>query len=505
MAEAGRRLRVAMGGLMLESVSFLPLLTTLTELRAGEAEGPAMLDRYRGTNTIPGGFIAVCEAEGIELVPLVFVDGGAAGPATDAAFVDYADRICAQLRAAGPLDGVLLALHGALVTPTRLDPDREMAERVRAVVGRDTPVAAALDYHGNIDAHLLELVDAAFGYHYSPHTDIAATGERAATCLLRMMRDGARPAMALRKPGVMVPSIFSATGLAPLAGIVRASVEMARPAPGFLDVSVFAGFSYADVPNCGFSVLAVADDPAEAGRVVDALSARIFAERNALLHRDQVLDLHTGVDRAVERASRRPGRPVVLLEHADRCNDSTYVLRELLARGVTGAAVPYIWDPAAAEAAAQAGVGVEVTLDVGGHSSDRAGGPVRLTGRVRFAGVKAYRTTGAYMRGRLVDLGLTAVLDVGGLMLSIVSRPTLTVDEDPFLQFGMAAAEFGIIVLRSKTHFRAAYEPIADSILIVDTPDWGPADLTSLPYRHVDRSRMFPFSPDWMPMVPPPE
>jgi microcystin degradation protein MlrC len=483
-----------MGGLMLESVSFLPLLTTLEELRAGEAEGQAMLERYRGTNTIPGGFMAVCEAEEIELVPLVFVDGGAAGPATDAAFVDYADRICALLAAAGPLDGVLLALHGALVTPTRLDPDREMAERVRAVVGRDVPVAAALDYHGNIDAHLLALVDAAFGYHYSPHTDIAATGERAATCLLRMMREGVRPAMALAKPGVMVPSIFSATGLAPLSDIVRTSVDMARPAPSFLDVTVFAGFSYADVPNCGFSVLAVADDPAEARWVADSLSTRIFAEREALLHRDQVMDLATGVDRAIERADRNPGRPVVLLEHADRCNDSTYLLRDLLHRDVRNAAIPFIWDPAAAQAAARAGVGAQVTLDVGGHSSDRAGGPVQLTGTVRFAGIKEYRTTGAYMRGRLVQLGLTAVLDVAGLMVSVVSRPALTVDEDPFVQFDMQPQDFGIIVLRSKTHFRAAYEPIADSIIIVDTPDWGPADLTTLPYRQIDRARIFPFS-----------
>ncbi|MGI4810877.1 MAG: M81 family metallopeptidase, partial [Janthinobacterium lividum] len=126
MAEPGTPPRIAMGGLMLESVSFLPLLTTLAELRAGEAEGAAMVERYRGTNTIPGGFIAVSEREGADLVPLVFTDGGAAGPATDEAFIAYADRLCAGLLEAGPLDGVLLALHGAMTTPTRLDPDREI-------------------------------------------------------------------------------------------------------------------------------------------------------------------------------------------------------------------------------------------------------------------------------------------------------------------------------------------------------------------------------------------
>lgn len=493
MLDAGKPPRIAMGGLMLESVSFLPLLTTLADLRAGEAEGAAMLDRYRGTNTIPGGFIEVSEREGVDVVPLVFTDGGAAGPATDEAFINYADRLCAGLLAAGPLDGVLLALHGAMTTPTRLDPDREVVERVRAVVGRDVPVAVALDYHANIDGHVLELADAVFGYHYSPHTDIATTGGRAALCLLRMIHEGVRPAMALRKPGMMVPSIFSATGIEPLAGIVQASVAMARPAPGFLDVTVFAGFSYADVPNCGFSVLAVADDPAEAHSVVDDLSTRIAALREELLHSDLVLDIKTGVDRAVARAAERPGRPVVLLEHADRCNDSTYLLRELLRRGVTNAAVPYIWDPAAAEKAWRAGIGATVNIDVGGRSSSRAGGPVRLTGTVRFAGEKEYRTTGAYMNGRLVQLGMSAVLDVNGLVVSLVSRPALTVDEDPFVQFGMHAEDFAIIVLRSKTHFRAAYEPISDCILIVDTPDWGPADLTTLPYRQIRRDLVYPF------------
>ncbi len=487
-------MRIAIGGLMLESVSFLPLLTTRAELQAIEAAGPALVDRFRGTNTLPGGFIAACEREDAGLVPLVFTDGGAAGPATDEAFIHYADRLCAGLLGAGPLDGVLLALHGAMTTPTRLDPDREVVERVRAVIGRDVPLAVALDYHANIDGHLLELADAVFGYHYSPHTDIAATGEHTADCLFRMIRTGTRPAMALRKPGVMVPSIFSATSLAPLSGIVAASVAIARPAPAFLDVTVFAGFSYADVPNCGFSVLAVADDAAEAARTVDRFSGEIMACRAALSHSGLVLDIATGVDRAVTRAAAGPSRPVVLLEHADRCNDSTYLLRELLRRGTANVAVPYIWDPVAAALAAQVGIGAEVTLDVGGHSSDRAGGPVRLTATVRSAGPKQYRTTGAYMHGRLVDLGMTAVLDVQGLMLSVVSRPALTVDEDPFTQFGMRAEDFGIIMLRSKTHFGAAYEPIDDSILIIETPDWGPADLTTLPYRQIRRESVHPFS-----------
>jgi microcystin degradation protein MlrC len=486
-------MRIAIGGIAQESVSFLSLQTSLEEFRAIEAAGPELIARFRGTNTLCGGFIQVCEREGAEILPIVFADGGAAGPASDEAFLHYADRICAALQEAGPLDGVLLALHGAMTTPTRLDPDREIVERVRAVVGRKVPVVVALDYHANIDRHIVELADAIFGYHYSPHTDIGETGARAAHCLMRMLREGLRPAMAFGKPGVMVPSIFSATGLSPLSDIVTASVRMAEEMPGYLDVSVFAGFSYADVPNCGFSVLAVSDDPARAEKAVETLTQRIRAERHALLHDGLVLGMEAGVERAIALA-RTATRPIVLLEHADRCNDSTYLLRALLDRGVKHAAIPYIWDAPAAAAAARAGVGATVTLDVGGHSSARAGGPVRLTGTVLFAGEKEYHTTGPYMHGRLVKLGIAAVLDVDGLMVSLVSRPTLTVDEDLFIQFGLRAQDYKIIVLRSKTHFRAVYETLAEAIIIVDTPDWGPADLTTLPYRQVDMATIFPFN-----------
>lgn len=486
-------MRIAIGGIMQESVSFLSLLTTLEEFQAIEAAGSELVTRFRGTNTLCGGFIEVCDREGADILPIVFADGGAAGPASDEAFLHYADRICAALQEAGPVDGVLLALHGAMTTPTRLDPDREVVERVRAVVGRAVPVVVALDYHANIDRHLVELADAVFGYHYSPHTDIGETGMRAARCLVRMLRGGLRPTMAFDKPGIMVPSIFSATGLVPLSDIVEASVAMAEDAPGYLDVSIFAGFSYADVPNCGFSVLAVSDDAARAEQAVATLTQRIRAVRRDLLHEGMVLDMEKGVERAIA-LSAKAERPIVLLEHADRCNDSTYLLRALLERGVKGAAIPYIWDPRAAAEAAEAGVGATVTLDVGGHSSPRAGGPVRLTGKVLFAGEKEYHTTGPYMHGRLVRLGLAAVLDVEGLMVSIVSRPTLTVDEDLFIQFGLRTLDYKIIVLRSKTHFRAVYEKLAEAIIIVDTPDWGPADLTTLPYRQINREEIFPFA-----------
>jgi len=487
-------MRIAIAGLSLESVSFLPDPVTTEDFRRSEAAGPAILSRFRGTNTVMGGFIKVLEEAGAEIVPVLTAEAGAAGPAADEAFVHYVDRICAGIAASGPLDGVLLHPHGAMTTPTRLDPDREFVERVRGVIGRRVPLVVALDYHGNIDAAWLKLVDGLFGYHYSPHVDTGATGERAAGCLVRMLRGEIRPVVAIAKPGVMVPSIFSATDIAPLSDIVRDSVEMPGRTPGLLDVSVFAGFSYADVPNCGFSVVAVADgNAALAQATADLFSARIHGQREALMHREAVLDVATGVDRAVALTATAK-RPVVLLEHADRMNDSTYVLREVVRRGLTRVAVPFLCDPGAAAAAMAAGVGATITVDVGSDSSPRAGGKVRLTGRVLYAQPTEFVRTGPVARGHRMDLGPTAVIDAGGIVVSVTTNQTTAIDRAAFEQFGLRPEDFSIIVLRSKTHFRAVYEPMAEAILIVDTPDWGPADLTSLPFRQVPVADVYPFN-----------
>jgi microcystin degradation protein MlrC len=487
-------MKVAIAGFNLESVSFLPYLTSLDEFRRAETSGSATVESLRGTNTVIGGFIDVCEREGIAMVPIVETEGGAAGPATEEAFEHYRGRIVEGLRAErGSLDGVLLHLHGALTTPTRVDPDGEIVRSVREAIGADVPLMLALDYHGNLDAATIAEATATFGYHFSPHVDMGETGRRAANCLVRMLRGEIRPVTAIAKPGVMVPSIFSATDLQPLRGFVARSLALPQTTPGLLDVSVFAGFSYADVPNCGFSVVAVADGDKElAERTATELSDSIALARRELHVPGLVRDLAEGVDYALSRAA-SAGKPIVVLEHADRMNDSTYVLRELIRRGAKKAAVPFLWDPESAKAACEAGAGKVIRLELGGRSSDRAGGPVPVEARILYAGDKSYIGTGPMRANAQVDLGPTALLDVDGIVVSVTTASTTAIDEDPFVQFGLRVQDFDIIVLRSKTHFRAVYEPLSEEIVIVDTPDWGPADLTTLPYRHAPTATAYPF------------
>lgn len=226
--------------------------------------------------------------------------------------------------------------------------------------------------------------------------------------------------------------------------------------------------------------------------LANTFSSQIWMHRDTLHHRQLIHSVQSGID-AAEKLVASGKRPVVLLEHADRMNNSTYILREVLHRKLQRTVVPYLWDPLAVAEAVSAGVGATISLTVGGRSTGRAGGAVLLEGKIVHAGQVTYRATGPYGTGSTVDLGLTAVMNSGSALVSLTSLPNTAVDDDCLTQFGRSLDEFDFVVLRSKTHFRAFFEPVSAAIFIIDTPDWGAADLRTLPYRRVPIDRIHPF------------
>lgn len=484
--------RIAVGGFALESVSFLPVETGVAAFEREARRGAALVEGLAGTASVGGGFLQVLAEAGAEAVPLVYTDCSAAGHASDAAFERYRDEILDGIARAGPLDGVLLFLHGAMTTPSRTDPEGDLLQALRERFGTGLPVMVAFDLHANLSPRTADLCDALFGFHFSPHTDMAETGARAARCLLAKLNGTADPRVALVKPPVTLPSIFTATALAPLQDIVADSLALPQQVPGILDASVFCGFAYSDTPDLGFSVAVVTDgDRALARREAARLARRVWSLREALLHAELVDDLDGGLAKATALA-RTSDRPVVLLEHADRFNDSTWALKRLIAdAGGLAVHCPYLWDAEAAEAAVRAGAGATIRVSLGGKSSQRAGGPVDVEAEVLWAGHKVFTGTGPMRKGRRIDLGPAALLRVGTVTVSVISVCTSAIDLDALEQFGVDFAAQDIVLLRSKTHFRAVYEPLAAAIVIVDTPDWGTADLAQLLYRHV-RPGIFP-------------
>jgi len=479
-------MRIAVAGFWLESVTFLPDVTDIAEFERSAKRGQAVIDGFAGTATPQGGLIDVLAEAGAELVGVADAGVGAAAAASDAAYDKYVGEIVEGLEAIkGGIDAVAIHLHGALATPTNRKADAGVLEAVRRVVGPDTPIACPMDYHANLAPESLAAADIVTGFRYSPHTDMWETGARAARLLLGMMRGEVRPVMAMAKPGIALPSVFSATRLEPLADLVAETEVAAAANPGLLDCSLFGGFSYADTPDTGMTALAVADGDIDlANRWAEGMAKRCWELRGELFRRELIHDVGGGVDRALAVA-KSADKPVCILEHADRLNDSAYVLKELIRRGVERAYAPFMFDPELASAACWAGAGARLDMAMFGKSSDRAGGPIEAPAKVLQAGPLKFKITGPLKTGMTIDLGDAALLEIEGVLVSVVSAQWSAIDLDCFAQYGLDPQDFDIILLRSKTHFRELYEPLCAEIVIIDTPDWGPAELANLPYEYL--------------------
>ena len=482
-------LRIGFAGFNLESVTAVPQVADVADFERLCTRGAALAEVFAGTNTVPGGVLKVCAEQGAQCVPFFHTLLGALGPASDAAVRYFTQEILDGVECHAPLDGMVLFLHGACWAPGYADVEKHVIDSLRAAAP-DLPIAVALDYHGNIGRTTVAGADIAVAYRHSPHIDMGETGERAARALLRMLREGRRPGLAVARPGVVIPSIMSATALEPLATVIAEA--RAIEAEGDCDISVMAGFSYADSANTGMSVICLDWD----GQARAEAKARHFATRLHALREPIARALPVWQPEAALADLARghaPGRPIVLLEHADRMNDSTHLLRRLLQGDYGRVNVPFLFDPEAARMAAEAGQGAVLRLALGGRTAPETGGPVEATARVLWCGPKRFIVSGPYQHGSPVDLGLTALLEIGSLRVSVVSHFAFAVDGDPFYIFGEKPEDYDVIVLRSKTHFRAFYEPFADRILIVDTPDLGPADVRLIPYRQFDFLRAYPW------------
>ncbi|MFC7369442.1 M81 family metallopeptidase [Vreelandella zhaodongensis] len=486
-------MKIAIAGFHIESVSFLPNTVHYADFEEGVLRGAKVVTGLTDTNTVIGGFLEICQARGATTVPLVYAYLGALGRVADDVVERYTAEICKGLADIDDLDGVLLHLHGAAWAPGYEDPERFIIESVRRTVGERVRIMVGFDYHGNLDADSIRACDAAFAYQKSPHTDMGETGRRTANCMTLTLQGKLSPTCRLVKPGVLTPSIFSATQLNPLAKILAEARRLEHESDSYLDISIMAGFSYADATNTGFSVMTVTDANAErANTIATSLCERIWQDRHELYRPEHIYSLDEAVNHALETAP-RVSKPIVLLEHADRMSDSTYLLDALIRRNAQRTAVPFLWDPQAAEMAAAAGVGATTTLTLGAHSSRRAGPRLTVECEVLQAEPKSYYISGAMLQGSYVNLGLSALLRIGDILVSVISRPAFGVDEDAFTVFDQNPRDYDIIVLRSKTHFRQVYQDLAEEILIVDTPDYGPADLTTLPYERLDTRSVYPF------------
>ncbi|MFN0185716.1 MAG: M81 family metallopeptidase [Aquabacterium sp.] len=489
-------MQLVLAMMMHETNTFSSVPTPLSRFTRGgrglPPEGDAALRAFRRTGSGLGAFIELAEAAGARFTIPIAASAAPSGPVHDDAFETICDRILGAVRQG--CDGILLDLHGAMVTQTHEDGEGELLRRIRAIAP-DVPIAVALDMHTNLYPAMVELSTAIAGYQTYPHIDAYETGLRAGRAVLAQMAGRVRCTMAWGNRPMLPHVMRQGTDDEPNKRLQARCREM--EAQGALCASVFVGFPNADIHNAGLSAAVVTDnDAAQARAWTDELLDMAWDQRRAFVYRFEPLADSMARAREIGESKPAGSGPVVLLDHSDNCAsggtmDTMTVLGAMIDAGLGDAAAFAIYDPAAVQQLIAAGVGAEVTLALGGKLDMPAiglkGEPRTLTGRVRRISDGQFVNFGPMGKGAASSMGPSAVFEVAGIEIAVISNHVEPHDMAAFAALGLGVERKRYVMLKSRIHWRAGLRPMAHAVVECAGTGVCTSDYDRLAFRHVRR------------------
>jgi microcystin degradation protein MlrC len=492
--------RIAIGGMQHETNTFAPARADYRAFEAGGGWpgvqfGESVFAAVEGANIPAAGAIQALRAQGHQLVATAWAAASPSAHVTTDAFERIVGRLIENLKAAGPVDGVYLDLHGAMVTESHDDGEGEILRRVREAVGPRVPVSASLDLHCNFTRAMFERCDALVAYRTYPHVDMAETGARAAMLLDRMLRDGRPLAKHYR-------TLDYLTGLPSQCSFIDPCKTVYEDVGRSEDVtlSFTPGFPMADFPECGMAVFGYGSDAKSTINSVNRLHGLV-----ADAEKDFVLELHLAED-AVARAKSRgeAGRPVVLADTQDNPGaggngDTTGLLKSLIRQQAQDAVLGLLVDGESARKAHEVGPGFTSVFRLGGRSNIPGDSPCEGEFTVERLGDGKFTCSGPMFKGFRMQLGEMALLrskSAPGVRVAVASRKCQAGDQDMFRHLGVEPRRSRILALKSSVHFRADFEPIAKEVLVVKSPGPALADPTEFNWTRLRRGlRLRPLGP----------
>jgi microcystin degradation protein MlrC len=479
-------MRIALAGISHEALTTSPLPATLKDFRV--VRGPDLIEHLQIGETL--------KQLDVEAVPILYAGSlTPSGVIELPTYLQLRDEILAGLRAARPLDGICLILHGAMVVEYIGNGETDLVREVRAIVGYDVPIAVRLDPHANITDEFASKVDLWTCYRTAPHRDVRETLERALMLLVRSIREQIRPRPVFIHLPLLLPGERSTTDIAPMKSLLAMAADVERE-PGILNVDVLIGFGWADSPFSGASVVVTAAGDAQLPRARAAayrLAAAMWECRRAF-HFDQEVALT--IDDAIDRALRAPELTVFLTDSGDNVTagapgDVPTFLARLLAKQVPDAVVAGLCDEAAVRACVTAGIGTTVSFALGGKLDTVHGMPLPVTGVVEHL----YRPAAQQPEPTI------ATLRIGGtrVLVTDIRWAFATLDEirkaevEP-LQHKIIVHKLGYLL----PHLRDA----APREIMALSEGFSDLEYTRLPYRYVIRP-IFPLDDamSWRPLI----
>lgn len=475
-------MRIFTASLATETNTFSPVPTDMDAFRAAFYAGPG---EHPDTPTLCSSPVPILrrrgKAEGFTVIEGTSCWAEPAGLIQRQTYETLRDTILSELRAALPVDAVVLGLHGAMVAQGYDDPEGDFLSRMRAMVGPDVLIAAEFDPHSHLTALRVESLDIMATFLEFPHTDFEERGEHVVEMALRTLRGEIRPVISTFDCRMI--TIYP-TSREPMRSYVDRLKAM-EGKDGILSISVIHGFMAGDVPDMGTRIVVVTDDDRTKGdSLAEKLGRELYAMRR--LTAMPMLDTEAGLDQAIAIRSANSQRPVVVSDIWDNpgggvAGDATHILRRMVERGMDRIGVATIWDPIAVSFCHAAGEGAELDLRIGGKSSPQGGDPLDFRVKV----MRTVETGWQSFRNSRVTLGRAAVVRPLGTEIDIIliTSRTQTYEPDIFSNLGIDFAEKDVLLVKSTNHFHAGFAPIASEIVYIAAPTSYPTDPAKTPYR----------------------
>ena len=488
------RYRIAVAHFAQETNSFSPVPTTMDDFMASRIyRGESVMEYARGGENELSGFLAATADHGrgeVAIVPILKATATSGGPLERATYEQLRDEIVDGVRAAGRVDGIYLALHGAMGVEGMRDPEGDLLAALREVVGDDLPIGVSFDLHANITERRAQLATFIVGYKTNPHRDFLETGYRSGEILIRTVLGEISPVMEVRKMRLLTGGGINVDFLAPMRSVFNAMDRMERR-DRVLNVSNFMVHIWLDDPELGWTTIAITDGDRDlAGSVADELADLNWAARN--IPQPPSVSAEEAVI-AVRRAGlARAFGTVVLCDVADAVGagapgENAWILKAFLENGPDLRTYIPLRSAAAARTAWTAEVGDEVTVTVGAELETVYNTTVVFTGEV----LTKTESPGS---------GKTVVLQHRGIHLIVSERPTSARSPDYFRQLGLRPGRADAVVVKNLFPFRFTFLAVNRKTINVATPGTTGVNVWDLAYREIPRP-IYPLDDieDWRP------
>ena len=483
------RRRVLSAQIAHETNTFSILPTTLESYRSRlYYEGADIAAAMGGTACEIAGHIDAAERHGWDLVQPIAAAATPSGKTTADAWAHLSGLVLAACDQ-GPFDGVILALHGAMVTEDQDCAEGDLLARLRARIGVDVPIAVTLDLHANVSAAMAEHADIIMAYRTYPHIDQYEIAIEAADLLERTMAGEIAPCLVVAGGPLMTGCNDGRTQGGPMADLLERAAICVADEPAILAVTVCAGFTLADIPFTGPTVTVVGDgNAARCQEIAEEFMAEVWQTREI------ITVSHHSIAEAIGEAKRGgEGGPLVLADFSDNpgsgaYGDSVRILQAMIEADLQGATLGVIADPDSVAAAQAAGEGNEVSLALG-CKIDAAlyGPPLEITATVDKLSDGAYICDGPMLTGEKHSMGPTAVLRIGGGRIIVATNNQQVTDRQVFLSQGIDPAACSVVALKSAHHFRAAFEPLARKVILTESGSLAARDVNKFLWKKLRR------------------